>query len=69
MYWSINIARPLVKAFTGDYVADTAPGIFDIAFATRDEVDVAVEDGLAGSPARIHANVEGDHHRVGPRDV
>ncbi len=60
---------PLVKAFTGDYVADTTPGILDISFTARDEVDVAVEDSLAGCATGIHANVEGDYHRVTARDV
>ena len=51
--------RPLeVVALAGDDVADAAAWVGDVAGVARDEVDVEVEDGLAGGFADVDADVE-----------
>ena len=44
-----------VGAFARNRVAHPSCGVFDVVPATRDEVEVAVEDSLAGGLAVVDA--------------
>ena len=51
------------------HVAYTAPRVGDIAVSSRDEVVMAVKDGLTGRPSRIQADVKPRHGWVGADDT
>ena len=46
-----------VVALAGDDVADAAAGVGHVAGVAGDQVDVEVEDGLAGGGADVDADV------------
>lgn len=52
-----------------DDTPDTAPGIRNVAGTSRDEMEVAVGDRLAGGSARIHAHIEARHGGLCPQDM
>jgi hypothetical protein len=52
-----DAARGEVVALARDDVPHAAPWVVDVAAVARDQVDVQVEDGLAGGPADVDADV------------
>lgn len=59
-----NAELDLVIALAGDHVTDAAARVFDVFYAARDEMDVAMKNGLSGVGADVDADVETGDCRV-----
>jgi hypothetical protein len=53
-----------VVTLAWDDVADAARWLLDVALTTRDEVEVAMEDGLPCDLALVYPDVEPFHTRI-----
>lgn len=54
----------LVAHLVGNYAPDAAQRVFNVAFPSRNQMDVAVENGLPGYSADICADVETFNRRI-----